>query len=111
MTYLTDTLTISATRVLDLARDVTLQLGEWQFHRDLTVSVNNRHGGAPLVYMSLSPDANDSTRREFIDAFAAAMDTPVAVLPCRAGGHLLSVSVSDFDRSGVTVAASVQVAS
>ncbi|WP_433701834.1 hypothetical protein [Nocardiopsis sp. CA-288880] len=110
MTYLTDTLTISATRILDLARDVTAELGEWQFHRDLVVSVNNRHGGAPLVYVSLSPDADDTTRREFIDAVAQALDTPVTALPCRAGGHLLSVSVADYDRTGVTVAASVQVA-
>ncbi|MEU0236836.1 hypothetical protein ABZ234_04030 [Nocardiopsis sp. NPDC006198] len=110
MKHLTDTLTISATRILDLAQQVAAELGEWQFHRDLVVSVNNRHCGAPLVYVSLSTSADQAARREFIDAFAGAMDAPVSPLPCRAGGWLMSVTVHDYDRSGVTVAASVQVA-
>jgi len=107
---LTDTLTISATRILDVARQITLQLGEWQYHRDLVVSVNTFHGDGPLVFVSLAATANDATRREFIDAVSQALDSPVSVLPRRAGGQLLSVSARGYDWSGVTVAASVQVA-
>jgi hypothetical protein len=103
---ISDTLTISATRLMDLAREVTLRLGEWQYHKHLVVSVNNWQLGRPAVFFTLTADADRQTRLDFIDAFAVALDERVRTLPRQGGGWLMSVSYRD---SGVCVGASVQV--
>ncbi|WP_435110113.1 hypothetical protein [Nocardiopsis synnemataformans] len=107
MIQISDTLTISATRLMDLAREVTLQLGEWQYHKHLVVSVNNWQLGRPSVYFTLTHEADRQTRLDFIDAFATALDERVRTLPRQGGGWLMSVSYRDV--SGVSVGASVQV--
>jgi methionine synthase II (cobalamin-independent) len=103
---ISDTLTISATRLMDLAREVTLQLGEWQYHKHLVVSVNNWQIAGPSVFFTLSADADRQARLDFIDAFATAVDERVRTLPRQGGGWLMSVSYQD---GGVSVGASVQV--
>ncbi|QVJ03017.1 hypothetical protein KGD82_13360 [Nocardiopsis eucommiae] len=108
MTHITDTLTISATRLMDLSREVLLQLGEWQYHRHLTVHASNHQGDAPSVFVTLSQDADELSRRDFIDAFSMAMDVPVRTFEDGAG-WLLVVPIPDYDSTGVTVSASVSV--
>lgn len=103
---ISDTLTISATRLMDLAREVTLQLGEWQYHKHLVVSVNNWQIARPSIFFTLSADADRTTRLDFIDAFAMAVDGRVRTLPRQGGGWLMSVS---YQEGGVSVGASVQV--
>lgn len=107
MTQTTDTPTISATRLFDVAREVTLRLGEWQFSRHLVASVSAHQVGGPSVFFTLSPSASDSDRLDFIDAFAAAHGMPVTAYP-QGGGQLLAVSVRE-DLSPVSVSASVSV--
>lgn len=107
MIQISDTLTISATRLLDLAREVTLQLGEWQYHKHLVVHLS--HSGRPTVYFTLADDADDTTRADFIDAVSTALDKPIRSLPCQSGGVLMSVSSSGYDLTRVVVSASVTV--
>lgn len=109
MIQITDTLTISATRLGDLAREVVLQLGDWQFHKNLTYSVSNWQLGSPTVFFTLTDHADDDTRTEFIDAFAQSQDAAVRTFRRHTGGHLMSVTIPNFNFTGVTVSASVNV--
>lgn len=109
MTQLTDTVPISATRLMDVARDITLQLGEWQHHPNLTMHISNRQMGNPGVFFSMSWDAPEATMRDFIDAFAFAMNAPVETVSRRPGSQLLVVNVRDEHLSPIRVSASVTV--
>lgn len=108
MIQITETLSISATRLMDLAREVTLRLGEWQYHKHLRVAVSNSQLGRPAIFFTLTHDADRSTRLDFIDAFAVAMDEKVHTTPSHYdGGWLMSVGYQDV--SGVHVGASVTI--
>lgn len=108
MQHLTDTLTISATRLGDLAREITLQLGEWGHHKHFGYSVENSYLGKPTVTFAVSAQADDRTRLDFIDAFAIAMDAKVRLDDHGDGGQLMSVSF-EYDLTGIRVMALVSV--
>ena len=108
MTQLTDTPTISATRLLDAAREVTLRLGGWQCSRLLTVSVNTWQIDGPTVFFTLTDHADDAARRDFIEQFALAHRARLVSHSLASGGQLLAVTVRE-DLYPVRVSASVSV--
>lgn len=108
MAHTTDTLTISATRLLDVARETTLRLGKWQYHQHLIVHLAAFQLGSPAVFFTLADGATRQERLDFIDEFAAAMGSPVATHPRSSGGWLMAVHASP-DVLPVAVSASVNV--
>lgn len=108
MTQTTDTLTISATRLMDTARDVTLRLGAWQYHQHLVMHLATSQFGSPAVFFTLADGSTRQERLDFIDDFAVAMGSRVATHPRVSGGWLMAVHASP-ELLPVNVSASVSV--
>lgn len=101
MTQTTDTTPISATRLMDVAREITLQLGEFQHHPALTITTYNQLGSSPHVAILLSADrATTADQAAFLDLLAIALDTVVRVSPTWIG----SAYSLGYRGTGVTVA-------
>lgn len=107
MTQLTDTVPISATRLMDVAREITLQLGEFQHHPHLMVTTFNRLAGRPHITFGLVgeevPQADQSV---FLDQLATILDTVMHVTPDWIG----DVRRVDYQGTGVTVTGGGRIA-
>ena len=95
---------IGMTRILDVARDVLLRMGEWQYHPALIVSADVQYCGSPTIYLTLSDHAKSSEYSEFAGAVERATGVTARSGP---GGRVLSVLARDWERTGVTVIAQV----
>ena len=97
---------IGMTRLLDIARDVLLRMGEWQYHASLITSIDVEYFGSPTIFLTLSDGASSREHSEFLDAVER-----VTGVTARSGpkGRVLSVLARDWERSGVTVMAQAPV--
>jgi len=101
VTQLTDTVPISATRLMDVAREVVLQLGEFQHHPALVVTTYTQLGDGPHIVIYLAADrASHADQASFLDLLAIALDTVVRVSPTWIG----SAYSLGYRGTGVTVA-------
>lgn len=81
MEQLTDTTAISATRLMDVAREVVLQLGEWQHHPALNITIYNALGGRrPHINLSLvGRDVSHADHAAYLDVLAIALGVVMKV--------------------------------
>ena len=104
---MTQTIPISAMRLQDVAREISLQLGEWADHPALMVTTFNRLGRAPHITFGLvGEDVPQGDQSEFLDQLSTVLDTVVHVTPDWIG----DVRRVDYQGSGVTVTGAGRIA-
>lgn len=97
---------IGMTRLLDIARDILLRMGEWQYHTSLITSLDVQYLGAPSVFLTLSDGASSREYSEFLDSVERVTGVTARSGP---GGRMLSVLARDWEGTGVTVMAQAPV--
>ena len=107
MTHTTDTTVISATRLMDLAREVVLQLGEWQHHPALTINIWNALGGRrPHINLSLvGREVSHADHAAYLDSLAIALGVVTRVDK----NWNASVDQFDYRGTGVSVAGTGEI--
>lgn len=97
---------VGMTRLLDVARDIILRLGEWQYHASLITSLDVEYLGSPLIFLTLGDDASSREHSEFLDAVERVTGVTARSGP---GGRVLSILARDWEGTGVTVIAQAPV--
>ena len=106
MTNLTETPTVSATRVLDVAHSVAAQLGDWAYHPELNITAHTHLVDGPHVHLSLSGrSVTHGEQAGFLEDLAAVLDTIVHVTPSWIG----TSATNDYRGTGVSVQAQARI--
>jgi hypothetical protein len=104
VTQTTETFPTSGTRVLDVAHQIVAELGTWQYHPALTVTVYTHMVNGPQVRISLMHhETDDATRAVFLDAATPVLDVDAMITASHDGGLLSVLYVQDFRGTGVAV--------
>lgn len=101
---------VSMLRILDVAHQLTAELGGWQHHPGLSLSPRNDIGGHPYLSVNLSHKTSPDEVNALLDDASLVLGVDVGVTRDDEEGDIGSLRVRDWRGTGVAVDVSGRIA-